>query len=100
MGLALWRLGYSPTEYARYQVMVNAVIKETPVTGASHVTLLLQNRIVWETLSVLLSQLPHSDLTDTKVTKVIKKKVRETEQRIKGLHPAVWTSLDGYCKEG
>lgn len=37
-------------------------------------------------------------LSDTKVTKVIKKKKGETERRVRGLHPAVWTSLGGYYK--
>lgn len=46
---------YSPTEYAHYQAVVNAVIKGAPVTWVTCVASLLQNSTVWEVLSELLS---------------------------------------------
>lgn len=54
-GLAIQELGYSPTEYAHYQAVVNAVIKGAPVTWVTCVASLLQNSTVWEVLSELLS---------------------------------------------
>lgn len=49
-------------------VMVNAVIKRTPVAWTPHITLPLQRQTVSEAISHLLSQLPLLGLTDTNKT--------------------------------